>query len=96
MLKLPTVLLPCTHPLSCASLCLSFSHSIPSPPQNTHTSSPVGLLHPPTPGAVVAGSSDFSKVDVLIANPLRLKVLEEQGKVDLSKVRVCCVVLCCV
>jgi hypothetical protein len=30
--------------------------------------------------------TEFSKVDVIIANPLRLKGLEEEGKVDLSKV----------
>lgn len=33
-----------------------------------------------------AVGSDFSKVDVLVANPLRLKGLVEGGKVDLSKV----------
>ena len=37
---------------------------------------------------VAAGAVEFSKVDVLIANPLRLKALEAQGKVDLSKVGV--------
>ena len=33
-----------------------------------------------------AVGSDFSKVDVMVANPLRLKGLVEDGKVDLSKV----------
>lgn len=33
-----------------------------------------------------AVGSDFSKVDVLVANPLRLKGLVEDGKIDLSKV----------
>jgi hypothetical protein len=36
-----------------------------------------------------AGATEFERVDVLIANPLRLKGLEEEGKVDLSKVRTC-------
>lgn len=33
-----------------------------------------------------ATGSDFSKVDVLVANPLRLKGLVEDNKIDLSKV----------
>lgn len=34
-----------------------------------------------------AAGSDLSKVDVLVANPLRLKTLVEEGKADLSQVR---------
>jgi superfamily II DNA/RNA helicase len=39
-----------------------------------------------------AGVVQFSKVDVLVANPLRLKILVEEGKVDLSHVSgdLCC------
>ena len=33
-----------------------------------------------------AAGSDLTKVDVLVANPLRLKVLSEEGRVDLSQV----------
>jgi len=33
-----------------------------------------------------AAGSDLSKVDILIANPLRLRALVEEGKVDLSHV----------
>lgn len=43
------------------------------------------------------GATDLNAVDVLIANPLRLKCLEEEGKVDLSKVCMCvCDVTFCV
>lgn len=42
---------------------------------------------PFSPPDALAGATEFDRVDVLIANPLRLKGLEEEGKVDLSKVR---------
>jgi hypothetical protein len=41
----------------------------------------------------VTGVTDFSTVDVVIANPLRLKGLEEEGKVDLSKVSRGCLIV---
>jgi superfamily II DNA/RNA helicase len=42
-----------------------------------------------------AGVVQFSKVDVLVANPLRLKILVEEGKVDLSHVSECICLLIC-
>jgi superfamily II DNA/RNA helicase len=42
-----------------------------------------------------AGVVQFAKVDVLVANPLRLKILVEEGKVDLSHVSVLQVVYRC-
>lgn len=34
-----------------------------------------------------AAGSDFSKVDILLANPLRLGAMADEGKLDLSQVR---------
>jgi ATP-dependent RNA helicase DDX52/ROK1 len=42
-----------------------------------------------------AGVVQFDKVDVLVANPLRLKLLVEEGKVDLSHVSVLCCEAAC-